>query len=160
MANPKELANKLQISTSKLLKELDAQYDEAQQLFSMADDDAKVPADVLDARIYLHAIEDLREAVISANNSAKYLLAEIDAEGALILGRNGRFQLPKVGLYELFEFSCASSIKLYDEEKRRWMHGSVEYSDKHEHGYYFKPTGIGLQPGMKARHRHVSVWDD
>jgi hypothetical protein len=144
----------------KLLKELDAQYDEVQHLFARADDNAEDPAEVLDARIYMHAVEDLREAVISASNSAKYLLSDIDAEGELILGSNGRFQLPKVGLYELFEFSCASSIELYDEKERRWMHGSVEYSDKYEHGYYFKQVGIGLQPGMKARHRHVNLWDD
>lgn len=81
----KELAVRLKFSMGKLLKELDAQYDEVQHLFARADDNAEDPAEVLDARIYLHAVEDLREAVISASNSAKYLLADIDAEGELML---------------------------------------------------------------------------
>jgi hypothetical protein len=36
----------------------------------------------------------------------------------------------------------------------------VEYADRYEHGYYFKPAGIALQPGIKARHRYINPWDD
>jgi hypothetical protein len=155
----KEMATRLKFSTAKLLKELESQVEEAQRLHSRARDAEDSYAE-LETRIYSDTIQGLQEAVQNANHYAKYLLANIGADGLLKLNAWGRFELPTADGRDTFEFTCGCSIEIYDEQERRWMYGSVEYADKYEHGYYFKPGRMALQPGMKARHRHISQWDD
>ncbi len=157
-SDPKELAARLKYSMDKLMKELESQVEDAQRLHSRARDTEDPDAE-LETRIYRYALENFQDAAQKAHHYAKYLLGDIDADGFLALNTRGRFELPTAD-GETFEFSCASSIELYDEQEQRWMFGNVEYGDKYEHGYYYKPAGRGLQPGMKARHRHVSIWDD
>ncbi len=155
----KELATRLKFSTAKLLKELESQVEEAQRLHSRARD-AEDPDAELETRIYSNTVQGIQDALQDANHYAKYLLAGIDADGLLKLNTRGRFELPATDRRDAFEFTCGCSIEIYDEQERRWMYGSVEYADQYEHGYYFKPGRMALQPGMKARHRHISQWDD
>jgi hypothetical protein len=158
-SDPKELAARLKYSMAKLMKELESQVEEAQRLHSQADD-AEDPDAELETRIYSNAVQGFQEAVQDAHHYAKYLLGDVDATGELELNARGRFELPTTDGRDTFEFTCACSIEIFDEKKRIWLYGSVEYADRYEHGYYFKPAGIALQPGIKARHRHVNLWDD
>jgi hypothetical protein len=156
----KELAASLKYSMAKLMKELESQVEEAQRMHSQADD-AEDPDAELETRIYRDVIQSLQEEVRDTQHYAKYLLSDIDAAGELILNKRGRFELLLAGSYnEVWEFSCGNSIEVWDEQNRRWMYGSVEYSDSYPHGYYFKQARMALQPGMIARHRYINPWDD
>jgi hypothetical protein len=155
----KELAARMKYSMAKLMKELESQVEEAQRMHSQADD-AEDPDAELETRIYLSALQGSQEAVQDAHHYAKYLLADLDAAGELELNTRGRFELPTADGRDTFEFSCGCGIEILDEKEQRWMYGNVEYADKYEHGYYFKPGGIALQPGIKARHRCINPWDD
>jgi NOL1/NOP2/fmu family ribosome biogenesis protein len=158
-SNLKDLTAKLKYSMGNLLKELESQIEEAQRLHSRARD-AEEPDNELETRIYLHAVEDLLAAVDDAQSHMKYLLGDIDADGYLTLNDRGRFELPGIDGYANREFTCSNSIELWDERNRRWLYGNVEYADQYPHGYYFKQARLGLQPGMRARHRYFSSWDD
>jgi len=162
-SDPKELAARLKYSMAKLMKELESQVEEAQRLHNRAVD-SEDPEAELETRIYSNAVQGLQEAVQGAHHYAKYVLGNIDASGQLELNARGRFCLPAVDepgfRRDAFEFSCGCGIEIFDEREARWMYGNVEYANKYEHGYYFKPGGIALQPGLKARHRHVNPWDD
>lgn len=159
----KDLAARLKVTMGKFLKELDVQVEKAQSLHYEAEGTDDPDAE-LETRIYSNTMQGLQESVHDALHYTKYLLGNIDADGQLELNARGRFYLPAVderGIRrDTFEFTCGDSIEIFDEQEQQWLYGSVEYADKYEHGYYFKPAGLALQPGMKARHRHVNSWDD
>jgi len=160
MAEPKDLAARLKFSMHKLLAELESQVEEAQRILSRAADAEDTEAE-FDSRIYMDAIEGFQDAVQHAYHYCKYLLGNIDAAGRLKLNEWDKFYLPAVGeRRDTFEFSCGCGIEIFDEQRQMWLYGSVEYADRYEHGYYFKPAGIALQPGIKARHRYINPWND
>lgn len=156
----KVLAEQLRLTTKKLLKEMDRQVDTACGILHRAEDGGD-PDSELDARLCWNAFQDLQNALQDAHGWAKYLLGDIDAAGKLVLHENGRFRLPATNGRDddYWEFTCGGSIEVWNEKEQRWVYGHVEYADKYPHGYYFTSTKVGLQPGIRARHRHVSLWE-
>lgn len=93
-------------------------------------------------------LERLIEELENAERSIEYYSKPVK-EGRLIKLSNGRFELCNI------ELTCGSSLEIYDDEEKEWVHGRVEHtrSDGQEGYYFYGGNKPFLHEGMKARKR-------